>query len=175
MRPLRRLRHPIAGSLGLVVIGQMLRKSIRSWSTRPISTRPSSQIRYSRKWRGRRTAIAGRLHAVSAVPKMVGPRSRDDLRTSLASGALRIIDHVEDGANQERPGSAAALAGRIAHGSKRESTGYHARRPARSHSGAWNQPPAVRCSTSSAARRPIWPMNSAKLRLAVDRGSLPPV
>ncbi len=48
----------------------------------------------------RATHAVGRgLHAVPTVPKMVGPCRRSDLQSNLATRALRIIRHVQDGAN----------------------------------------------------------------------------
>ena len=43
----------------------------------------------------------GRLYTVSTMPKMVSPRRRGNLQAFLAAGALGIIGHIKDGANQE--------------------------------------------------------------------------
>jgi len=45
-------------------------------------------------------SVGGGIHAVSAVPKMIGSCSRSDLRAGLAARTLWILGHVEDGAKQ---------------------------------------------------------------------------
>lgn len=44
--------------------------------------------------------IARRLYPVSAVPEMIRPCRRTDLRAGLAADALGIVGNIEDGAKQ---------------------------------------------------------------------------
>ncbi len=90
------------GSLGLVAFGQMLRK-IHPLVQHASNFDPSIVARSIEQEVPRLTdSIAGRLHSVSAVPKMIGPGSGSDLSAGMAADAIGIIDYIENGLNQQR-------------------------------------------------------------------------